>query len=197
MTRAGQSLAALRRLALRAKSPLLVALLALALAACALFAARWILAAADARAVAALNAGRDLAIPPDAADARVMARVLFFAKRGRVDEAQALVEALDRRGSPLLAPARDALANARMRAAFTMLEAGRLEEAGPLVNLARADYRAALTLDPELWDARYNLDVASRLVRDFPSLGETRGDDAPQGRERMWSDAPGRPKGLP
>ncbi|WP_374309084.1 hypothetical protein [Methylocella sp.] len=188
--------AGLAATARRARSPLLIALLLCALAATLYFAARWISAAAANRQIEALEAGRDVAVAPTAPDELVLARVLFLASRGEIDAAQPLVDALERRGSRFGAQARLALGDARLRRAFALLEASKLEEAGPFVNLARADYRAALTREPELWDARFNLDVASRLVRDFPAFEETRGDEAPK-KERLWSDAPGRPKGLP
>jgi mxaK protein len=38
----------------------------------------------------------------------------------------------------------------------------------PLVELAKQDYRTALLLKPELWDARYNLEVALNIVPESP-----------------------------
>ncbi len=39
-----------------------------------------------------------------------------------------------------------------------------------LVELAKQDYRMALRLDPDMWDARYNLELALRLVPEDPTL---------------------------
>lgn len=39
-----------------------------------------------------------------------------------------------------------------------------------LVELAKQDYRMALRLDPDRWDARHNLELALRLVPEDPTL---------------------------
>jgi mxaK protein len=39
----------------------------------------------------------------------------------------------------------------------------------PLVELAKQDYRSALALAPELWNVRYNLEVALRVVPEDPA----------------------------
>mgnify|MGYP000126657419 FL=1 len=40
----------------------------------------------------------------------------------------------------------------------------------PLVELAKQDYRSALRQKPEFWDARFNLEVALRLVPEDPDM---------------------------
>jgi mxaK protein len=40
----------------------------------------------------------------------------------------------------------------------------------PLVELAKQDYRSALKQRPEFWDARFNLEVALRLVPEDPEV---------------------------
>lgn len=40
----------------------------------------------------------------------------------------------------------------------------------PLVELAKQDYRSALMQQPEFWDARFNLEVALRLVPEDPDM---------------------------
>lgn len=42
----------------------------------------------------------------------------------------------------------------------------------PLVELAKQDYRSALALEPQLWNARYNLEVALRVVPEDPANAE-------------------------
>ncbi|WP_438970432.1 MxaK protein [Methylophaga sp.] len=42
----------------------------------------------------------------------------------------------------------------------------------PLVELAKQDYRSALAMRPEMWDARYNLEVALRMVSEDPANTE-------------------------
>ena len=39
----------------------------------------------------------------------------------------------------------------------------------PLVELAKQDYRSALLLRPDMWDARYNLEIALRVVSEDPA----------------------------
>lgn len=42
----------------------------------------------------------------------------------------------------------------------------------PLVELAKQDYRSALALAPKMWNARYNLEVALRVVPEDPANAE-------------------------
>jgi mxaK protein len=42
----------------------------------------------------------------------------------------------------------------------------------PLVELAKQDYRSALALEPQMWNARYNLEVALRIVPEDPANNE-------------------------
>ena len=56
----------------------------------------------------------------------------------------------------------------RGSASFDAIEKGEFDKATSLVGLAKEDYDAALRLDPHAWDVKFNLDVAARLVRDFP-----------------------------
>jgi mxaK protein len=62
--------------------------------------------------------------------------------------------------------------------------------------LARDFYTRALRIEPQFWDAKYNLDIAMRLVRDFPDV-EIHGDDQKRPTSKLWTDLPGLPKGGP
>lgn len=42
----------------------------------------------------------------------------------------------------------------------------------PLIELAKQDYRTALALEPQMWSARYNLEVALRVVPEDPANNE-------------------------
>ncbi|AFJ01478.1 hypothetical protein Q7C_299 [Methylophaga frappieri] len=58
--------------------------------------------------------------------------------------------------------------NINLRKALSMSSAdGRLL---PLIELAKQDYRSALQLNADLWEARYNLEVALRIVPEDPDL---------------------------
>lgn len=148
--------------------------------------------------IADLAAGRDRPVEPGAAPRVLLARAHFLLIRDRLDEAQPLVDLLGRRGDPTAAVAGFYdLGNARLAQAITHLERMEIEPAIPQVRLAKAAYRAALRLEPGLWDAKYNLDVALRLVRDFPDLEREPKDEPQQAPKRVWTDLPGLPKGLP
>ena len=148
--------------------------------------------------VTALLSGKDLKIDPQSSDENVLqARAYFHLYRDDVEAAQPIVDAGRLRASPL---ARAAmlynLANARLRQAVKFVEKGNHDKAIALVRLAKDEYRESLTIDPDNWNAKYNLDFAMRLVRDFPGgAGEEEAEeDAPK---KIWTDLPGIPRGLP
>jgi mxaK protein len=186
------------RLLARARAPLRLALLGAALAGALQGAyAAW-RARADNAAISALAAGRDVEASAGSAPELVAARIGFLSAREEFDKARALLEPLDAAGrDELSAIAHYDLANALLRHAFHILERDQLEPAGPFVELARREYRLALQYRPQLWDAKYNLDVAARLVRDNPQLERSGGDELPADPKKIWTDIPGAPKGLP
>jgi mxaK protein len=152
----------------------------------------------DNHTIAALAAGRDLAVDAAARSEVKFARAHFLLQHDRLDEAQVLVSELKTAGNPrLFADLQYNLANARLRAALASIEQNRIDPAVSLVRLAKDGYRAALAIDPGNWDARYNLDVAMRLVRDFPQIEEKSQETSPETPKRFWTDLPGLPKGLP
>jgi mxaK protein len=150
------------------------------------------------RTIASLAEGKDVAVADTAPAELLFARAHFLLSRDRIDEALLPAELGARAGAP---PVQAALlydmANARMRQAFSLIEAMQLEKAVQHLRLAKEDYRRALRLDPQLWDARYNLDVVMRMARDFPDIEPAAGDDAPPTASTLWTDLPGLPKGLP
>lgn len=158
----------------------------------------WRRAVATNEAVEALRAGRDIDIDVEAPPEALFARIAFLSKRDQLDQARALLEALDRRGdAQIRAYAHYSLANALLRTALEHIERSELEAAGPFVNLSKREYRRALQLDPEFWDAKFNIDVAARLVRDFPDFERKGGDELSADPKKLWTDIPGKPKGLP
>ncbi|WP_342148450.1 MxaK protein [Methylorubrum sp. SB2] len=149
-------------------------------------------------AIAALEAGHEIAVAPDVPAALLVARVKFLAARDRPEEAEPLLESLDRSGATDgAARARYVLANARVRKAFELIGRGDLDKAGPQVTLARQDYRRALQARPDFWDAKFNFDVASRLIRDFPEFDRKFGDELKAEPKQIWTDIPGQPRGGP
>jgi mxaK protein len=157
----------------------------------------WSVNATRNRIIAALYDGHDEEIPSDAAPELLFARAYFLLTHDRLDEAQAVLSSLQRRGSDRLrANLHYDMANARLKIAFDKIERGDFDAAGALVGLAREDYREAIKLNPDAWDARFNFDVASRLVREYPSFGFT-ADERRQGPRPLWTELPNLPRGAP
>lgn len=71
-------------------------------------------------------------------------------------------------GNPLLADAYFNRGNINLRKARTMTNSDARQI--PLIELAKQDYRSALLLQPMMWDARYNLEVALRVVSEDPDI---------------------------
>lgn len=163
-----------------------------------IMATRLTLRAAENGTIRQLQAGFDVPVAETSGPRLLFARAHFLLVRDRLDEARPLVDRLaetdpDRLGTAALYD----LANARLEAALDLLGQSKFDPAIPQVRLAKEAYRRALVLDPEFWDAKYNLDVAMRLVRDFPQIESEPEEPPPGAKKRPWTDLPGLPKGLP
>jgi mxaK protein len=182
----------------RSRSPILLGL-ALALGAATIGAVvNWRRVDTVNETIEALRAGRDIDVGVDARSEVLLARIGFLSARSEFDRARVLLEALDRNGEPQTrARGHYLLANSLLRQALTHMEGSGLDAASPFVNLAKREYRRALQLRPDYWDAKYNLDVAARLVRDFPEFERKSGDELSADPKKLWTDIPGKPKGLP
>lgn len=124
--------------------------------------------------------------------------------REQLDDATLLTETIYLRAKKtteksLAADALYNLANARLRQGISWLEQGRLERATQPLLLARDYYTRTLSLTPEHWDARYNLDITARMVRQLPRQPIQEEDEATEIEkpEELWSEVPGVPRGLP
>lgn len=194
----GGRLQSARQLWRGARSTLLLATLGALAAGAAISGAFWLQGKQTNKSIDALRQGADARVSQDAAPELLLARIGFLSKRDEFDAARLFVDALDQTDrNDLRAKAHYLLANALLRRAFDLLMQGQLEPAGPFVNLAKREYRRALQLVPEFWDAKFNYDVASRLVRDYPDLDRTSGDELAADPKKIWTDIPGSPKGLP
>lgn len=144
-----------------------------------------------------LAAGSD-GVPGANADPRAIhARILFLAWRNQLPQAQELLPLIAGARADLQAEASYAIGNARMRAGFDEIETGGFEDAESQISLAKAAYRDALRALPGDRDAKVNLDLAMRLVRDLPRP-EADGDSDPEAQpRRLWTDLPGLPRGAP
>lgn len=195
----GRLLPYVRRILLQLRTPLLALLCIVSIV---LFAwTTWcsVETARDNAAIRAIVAGDDVAIDPKRARGEVIvARARYLLDRDLIDDAQTLLDASAPHTS---ASARSRLyynlANWRTRRAMNLIQNGELDKAIPQTKLAKDDYRRALTLDPGAWDAKHNLDVASRLVRDLPTYEQEGEEVPPDAKTKLWTDLPGVPRGLP
>lgn len=155
---------------------------------------------ADARdnaAIRALADGRDTPLRVNADPKAIYARLLYYALRDRTEEAHALLPDLAEAPRKLQSLAHYAIGNARMRAGFDKIDSGAFDDAVPEMNLAKNAYREALRADPESLDAKVNLELAMRLVRDLPRPEQSGDDDDQAQPRRLWTDLPGLPRGAP
>jgi mxaK protein len=181
------------------KGPALIAAFCVVLLGVCITVALGVRAALANQTLAALQAGHDKSIRTSAPFEVKFARAMFLLDHDRLDDAQAWVDAISAAGPPhSRAQLYYNLANARLRAAFAQIEHSQIDAAASNVRLAKAGYRKALTLEPQFWNAKYNLDVAMRLVRDFPQMEAEVLEKPPQELpKRLWTDMPRLPRGLP
>jgi mxaK protein len=157
----------------------------------------WETNVAQNRTITALIGGYDVTVSSDAAPELLFARAYFLLEHARFDDAQQIASSLEHRGSDQLrADLHYDMGNARLKLAFDKIEGGDFDAAGALVGLAREDYREAIRLNPDGWNARFNFDVASRLVREYPSFGFTE-DERRRGPRPLWTELPNIPRGEP
>lgn len=179
-------------------------------------ATRWDQVHTDNDTISALAQGYDIEIADDARGEVAFARLNFLVHRGRLDEALRWSEDLSQwqkaprpvidghdtlegaQSPPLPARALYNMGNGRLRHAFEMLEQSRLDKAPQSVRLAQDYYTRALRLEPNFWDARYNLDIATRLVRHLPrALIDEDDEESDADPKELWTQLPGLPRGLP
>lgn len=147
--------------------------------------------------ITALASGEDAGADANAGEVQ-LARASFLASRDRFDDAQAVVDAAKPTASPhTLSRMLYNQANTNVRRAFAAIEGGKADAAIPLTKLAKDAYREALRLDPQAWNAKYNYDVASRLMRDFPGYEQDCEEVPPESEVKLWTDLPGVPQGAP
>lgn len=146
-----------------------------------------------------LMSGKDVPVDASSAPPALLeARAYFLLTRDNLEEAQPLLDQAALRADPQVRVRMlYNMANARLRASVAAIQQGQFDQAIPQVALAKAEYRSALRLDPKDWDAKHNLDVAMRLVRDLPRQEGEVDEDNVKEPAKLWTDLPGVPKGLP
>lgn len=133
-------------------------------------------------AAVALNAA--IASPPPQGDlppAALVSKGLALARKGDDKGGQAAYQAAMGKGAPdVQRMARYNLGNLHLRQAIKMGVADR--QALPLIELAKIQYREVLALQPDHWDARFNLERALWLAPELDA--SKRGHEAPHVSER-------------
>ncbi|MBK1714891.1 tetratricopeptide repeat protein [Rubrivivax gelatinosus] len=146
-----------------------------------------------------------LAEPPrDGVPRVLLARAIVLEQQGRIEEAlsdYAEVEVLG--DAALRHAARVNVANLYLRRGIAVArDDGHAQRALVLLQLAKAGYRRALRQRPDDWDARYNLELAQRLLPDLEPRNWRRSGDEAELSEAMkkdkaaWTDMVGQPRGM-
>lgn len=150
--------------------------------------------------MADLNEGHDLAIDKlvTAAPEVRLARAVYLRQKQRYSEALDTLSLIVGQGdSRLQSQSRYNLGNVYLAQAMAEVEAGRINQALPLLTLAKHAYRQALALDSGFWDAKYNLEVAMSLLPEFDRISPGEPDNDAAKPSQLWTTVPGFPRGLP
>lgn len=150
--------------------------------------------------LAQLVAGQDLATVErgDAPPEVRLGRAFYLARTGQEQEAEDLLDYLATHGEyEVRRLAYFNLGNLRLREALAKLEAGAPDQATPLVDMAKSSYREALVLNPDFWDAKYNLELAMRLLPEMDRVSNGEDELPPEAQKKIWTGVPGFPRGLP
>jgi mxaK protein len=126
-----------------------------------------------------------------------LARAFYFKQKHRYDEALSTLSLImDKGDRKFQAKARYNLGNLYLEQAVQQVKATHINEALPLLGLAKQVYRQSLALNSGNWDAKYNLEVAMRLLPEMDRLDIP--DDSPKNQKsQLWTTVPGFPRGLP
>ena len=126
-----------------------------------------------------------------------LARAYFFKQKHRYDEALSTLSLIMNKDDlKFQAKAHYNLGNLYLEQVVQQVKAMNMNEALPLAGLAKQAYRQALALDSGDWDAKYNLEVAMRLLPEMDKVDIP--DDEPKNQKsQLWTTVPGFPRGLP
>jgi mxaK protein len=126
-----------------------------------------------------------------------LARAVYFSKKHQYQDALATLSVILSQGDiGLQAKIRYNLGNVYLAQAIGQVDAAHIDEARTLVNFAKQAYRQALALDSRFWDAKYNLEVAMRLLPELDRIN-IEDESTQQPKNPLWTTVPGFPRGLP
>ncbi len=114
----------------------------------------------------------------------------------KFDDAIVSYQRLDESGKSWRAEANVGLGNLYLHQAAILVEQQRLDDAVPLVELAKGFFRETLRQDSGRWDAKLNFELASRLLPSIERQATAIGQEKPDG-DPLWTEVPGAPRGLP
>jgi len=127
-----------------------------------------------------------------------LAYASYLKRKHRYDEAQATLSQIINQGNNRIRTiSRYNLGNTYLSQAIELAESMQINEATALAALAKQAYRQALALDSQYWDAKYNLEVAMRLLPEMDRITMQDDEPAPQEKVKLWATMPGFPRGLP
>ena len=126
-----------------------------------------------------------------------LARAFYFKQKHRYDEALSTLSlVMDKGDQKFQAKARYNLGNLYLEQAVQQVKAEHINEALPLLGLAKQAYRQSLALNSGNWDAKYNLEVAMRLLPEMDRVDMPDNEPINQ-KSQLWTTVPGFPRGLP
>lgn len=161
---------------------------------------QWRKAAAANADIAELLGGHDIAPERLAAASPqvLLARAVYFVRHERYGDALELLNLLETRGDGAFrADVYYNQGNLQLAQALDRVEKSEMDQARVFAELAKEAYRRALSLAPGHWDAKYNLEVAMRLMPEMDRVSPA-DDEAPAAEsKRLWTGLPGFPRGLP
>lgn len=141
---------------------------------------------------------------PGAPAAVWFAHAIALERQGRFDEAlDAYAEAQRFGGERLRQAVQVNSANLYLRRGIAVArDQGQSERAMALLQLAKSGYRQALRSQPDDWNARYNFELALRILPDLElrhwrqSGDETAQEPPPLKDKAAWSEISGAPRGM-
>lgn len=126
-----------------------------------------------------------------------LARVIYLHGKQRYDDALAEIDLILNQGDAAFqAKTRYNLGNLYLDQAIDQVQAFNIDQALPLAQLAKDAYRTALSQNSQYWPAKYNLEVAMRLLPEMNRLQASDTGEAEQ-KDQLWTSVPGFPRGLP
>jgi len=101
------------------------------------------------------------------------AAALILQRKGEFEQALHAYGSIHAEDSALSSAVRFNLANSYLRRAFELGDAAGGDVIGPLIELAKQEYREVLRADSHAWDAKYNLELALSVQ---PDVGDVEAD---------------------